>query len=340
MTHDLSLARQEQQELSDLQEQFLAIVADKLEATETVFQRFLESDVPFIDGASNYIARSGGKRVRPALLLLVSRMLGHDGEEEVTYAAVIELIHTASLIHDDIIDHATLRRGSPTVNRLWGNSRPVLLGDWIYTTAMKMALTHDNLEVIRRLCTATLRMVEGELLTLERLGSMDLSVEEYFEIIERKTAHLFAAACSIPALIAPAHPGSELALHSYGRKLGTCFQLVDDLLDFTATEDEVGKPVLSDLREGKLTLPLILLLSRVGAVERQLIATVLEDRTFDRVAPEQILELVRSEGTVEEVDLLARTHAAEAQRELAFFPAVPARAALEYAPDYILRRRY
>jgi octaprenyl-diphosphate synthase len=267
-------------------------------------------------------------------------MLGHDSDEEVTYAAVIELIHTASLIHDDIIDHATLRRGSPTVNRLWGNSRPVLLGDWIYTTAMKMALAHDNLEVIRRLCTATLRMVEGELLTLERLGSMDLSVEEYFEIIERKTAHLFAAACSIPALIAPAHPGSEKALHAYGRKLGTCFQLVDDLLDFTATENEVGKPVLSDLREGKLTLPLILLLERVSDEQKALIATVLQDRSFDRVAPEQILELVRSEGTLDEVDLLARTRAAEAQQDLAFFPAVPARAALEYAPDYILRRRY
>jgi octaprenyl-diphosphate synthase len=183
-------------------------------------------------------------------------------------------------------------------------------------------------------------MVEGELLTLERLGSMNLSVDEYFEIIERKTAHLFAAACSIPALIAPAHPGSEAALHAYGRKLGTCFQLVDDLLDFVATETEVGKPVLSDLREGKLTLPLILLLDRVGPAQRALIATVLEDRSFDRVAAEQILELVRSEGTLEEVDLLARTRAAEAQRDLAFFPAVPARAALEYAPDYILRRRF
>jgi len=267
-------------------------------------------------------------------------MLGHDGEEEITYAAVIELIHTASLIHDDIIDHATLRRGAPTVNRLWGNSRPVLLGDWIYTTAMKMALSHDNLEVIRRLCSATLRMVEGELLTLERLGAMNLSVEEYFEIIERKTAHLFAAACSIPALIAPAHPAQEKALHGYGRRLGTCFQLVDDLLDFTATEDEVGKPVLSDLREGKLTLPLILLLQRVGAVERELIATVLADRTFDRVPPERILELVRAEGTLEEVDLLARTQAAEAQQFLELFPAVPARAALEYAPEYILRRRF
>jgi octaprenyl-diphosphate synthase len=206
------------EDFSALQEQFLDLVADKLDATELIFRRYLESDVPFIDEACAYMATSGGKRVRPALLLLTSRLLGHDGDDEVTYAAVIELIHTASLIHDDIIDHAQLRRGTATVNHLWGNSRPVLLGDWMYTTAMNMALEHNNLEVIRRLCGATLKMVEGELLTLERLGSVDVSVEEYFQIIERKTAHLFAAACSIPTLIGPTLPGSERALSNYAAR--------------------------------------------------------------------------------------------------------------------------
>ena len=160
-------------------------------------------------------------------------ILDLDGEEEVTYAAVIEFIHTASLVHDDIIDHALLRRGRTSVNQLWGNSRPVLLGDWIYTTAMKMALRHDSLEVIRRLCSATLRMTEGELLTLERLGSSTVGVDEYFQIIERKTADLFAAAASIPALIPPANPNASAALHRYGAALGRCFQLVDDMLDFS-----------------------------------------------------------------------------------------------------------
>ena len=322
-----------------LQEQFLDLVAEKLAATEIQFRQYLESDVPFIDQACDYMATSGGKRVRPALLLLTSQMLGHDSEEEVTYAAVIELIHTASLIHDDIIDHATLRRGAATVNHLWGNSRTVLLGDWMYTTAMKMALSHGNLEVIRRLCAATLRMTEGELLTLERLGSVDLSIEEYFQIIERKTAHLFAAACEIPTLIAPTAAGSEAALRNYGNQLGTCFQLVDDLLDFTGTEDELGKPVLSDLREGKLTLPLILVLNRSGSREKDLVRAVLEDGSFERVAAEQILELVQGHGTLEEVEEMARMRAAEAQRELEMFAAVPARSALEYAPEYVLRRR-
>lgn len=324
---------------SALAGRFVDLVADKLVATEAVFRKNLDSDVPFIHRAGEYINHSGGKRVRPALLLLSARLLGHDGEEEVTYGAVIELIHTATLIHDDIIDHAGLRRGQPTLNNLWGNNLTVLLGDWIYTKAMQMALSHGKIEVIQRLCDATLRMTEGELLAFQRLGAIDLTVDEYFEIIDRKTAHLFAAACSIPSLIPPARPEAGLVLARYGRALGICFQLVDDLLDFTARESELGKPVLSDLKEGKLTLPLILLLPRVAAAERRLIEMVLEDRSFTRVSPQQILELVQSQGTLEEVTEMAEGYAAEARRELAFFPPSDARDALELTPDFVLHRR-
>ena len=318
---------------------FVELVADKLAATEEVFRRELGSDVPFIQMAGEYIAQGGGKRVRPALLLLSSRLLGHDGDEEVTYGAVVELIHTATLIHDDILDHASLRRGQPTLNHLWGNNLTVLLGDWLYTKAMQMALAHNQIEVIQRLCDATLKMTEGELLALQRLGAVDLSVEEYFEIIDRKTAYLFSAACSIPSLIPPARPEAGQVLARYGRALGTCFQLVDDLLDFTARETELGKPVLSDLKEGKLTLPLLLLLPRVQPAERRLIEMVLEDRSFDRVSPEEILALVRAEGTVEEVETMAEEHAAQAKQELQFFPPSDARDALEFAPDFVLHRR-
>ena len=324
---------------SALAGRFVDLVADKLVATEAVFRHHLDSDVPFIHHAGEYITQGGGKRVRPALLLLAARLLGHDGDEEVTYGAVVELIHTATLIHDDIIDHASLRRGQPTLNNLWGNNLTVLLGDWIYTKAMQMALSHGQIEVVRRLCDATLRMTEGELLAFQRLGAIDLTVDEYFEIIDRKTAHLFAAACSIPSLIPPARPEAGQVLARYGRALGICFQLVDDLLDFTARESELGKPVLSDLKEGKLTLPLILLLPRVAAAERRLIEMVLEDRSFTRVAPQQILELVQVQGTLEEVTELAEGHAAEARRELAFFPPSDARDALEFAPDFVLHRR-
>jgi len=318
---------------------FMELVADKLVAVEALFQEQLDSDVPFIHDAGSYIGRGGGKRVRPALLLLASRLLGHDGDEEITYAAVVEFIHTATLIHDDIIDHANLRRGQPTLNHLWGNHLTVLLGDWIYTKAMQMALSHGQVEVIQRLCAATLKMTEGELLAFQRLGAPDLGAEEYFEIIDRKTAHLFSAACSIPALIPPHRPEAGQVLARYGRALGTCFQLVDDLLDFTARESELGKPVLSDLKEGKLTLPLILLLPRIQPAERRLVEMVLEDRSFSRVSPEEILDLVRTEGTLEEVSTMAEQLAAEAKRELEFFPPGDAREALEFAPDFVLHRR-
>jgi octaprenyl-diphosphate synthase len=318
---------------------FVDLVADKLVATEALFRQHLASDVPFIDKAGDYILQGGGKRVRPALLLLAARLLGHDGEEEITYGAVVELIHTATLIHDDVIDHATLRRGQSTLNDLWGNHLTVLLGDWIYTKAMQMALTHGQVEVIQRLCGATLRMTEGELLAFQRLGAPDLGVDEYFEIIDRKTAHLFAAAASIPSLIAPQRPEAGAVLFRYGRTLGTCFQLVDDLLDFTAREAELGKPVLSDLKEGKLTLPLILLLPRVTPEARRKVETVLADRSFARVAAGEVLELVVAEGTIEEVEEMAEGYAEQAKRELEFFPPSDTRDALEFAPDFVLHRR-
>jgi octaprenyl-diphosphate synthase len=318
---------------------FVDLVADKLLATEAVFRHHLDSDVPFIHKAGDYITKGGGKRVRPALLLLTARLLGHDGDEEVTYGAVIEFIHTATLIHDDIIDHAALRRGQATLNNLWGNNLTVLLGDWIYTKAMQMALLHGQVEVIRRLCDATLKMTEGELLAFQRLGAIELTADEYFEIIDRKTAHLFAAACSIPTLIAPQRPDAAPFLDRYGRALGTCFQLVDDLLDFTARESELGKPVLSDLKEGKLTLPLILLLPRVRTADRRLVETVLEDRSFARAPAQAILDLVHAEGTLEEARETAEGWAAQAKQELAFFPPGDARDALELAPDFVLHRR-
>ncbi|MEM7052344.1 MAG: polyprenyl synthetase family protein [Acidobacteriota bacterium] len=318
---------------------FLALIADKLEATEAVFREALAADVPRIREAGTYLAEGGGKRVRPALVLLASRLLGRDGEEEVTYAAVVELIHTATLIHDDVIDHADLRRGQATLNQIWGNHPTVLLGDWIYTLAMQKALSHQRVEVLQKLVDATLRMTEGELLALHRLGAIDLTTDEYFEIIDRKTARLFAAACAVPALIPPLRPEAGEALERYGAHLGVCFQLVDDLLDFDGREEELGKPVLSDLKEGKLTLPLILLLPRIAPADRQLIAQVLEDRAFERVAAQQILELVEREGTLDETRQIARDYSARAKAELEFFRPCEAREALELAPDFVLDRR-
>jgi len=318
---------------------FLELIEPKLEATESLFHEQLGSDVPFIQEAGEYIFRGGGKRVRPALLLLAAQMLDLETEEDVTYAAAVELIHTATLIHDDIIDHAALRRGQETLNRVWGNSLTVLLGDWLYTTAMHESLRHDNVEVIRALCVATREMTEGELLALQRLGAIDLTVEEYFEIINRKTAKLFAAACSVPSLVPPARPEARAALNRYGEALGMCFQLVDDLLDFTAKEEDLGKPVLSDLKEGKMTLPILLALPRISERERQAIETVLRDRAFNAVSTDEVMEIVVTQGTLDETRERAQTYARQAREALAFFPSSAAREALEFAPDFVLSRR-
>ena len=320
-------------------ERILGLISDKLVDTEAVFVEHLRSDVPFIQNAGEYIFSGGGKRVRPAMLLLSARLLGHDSDEEITYAAVVELIHTATLIHDDIIDHAELRRGQATVNRVWGNSLTVLLGDWLYTTSMEMALQHGNLEIVQRLCQATLRMTEGELLAHQRMGAIDLHSDEYFDIIRRKTAHLFASCCSIPSLMKPAMPEAGDALYEYGMALGICFQLVDDLLDYTADQSELGKPVLSDLKEGKLTLPLILALPRLEPARRKLVSMVLEDESFERVGSADILDIVRTEGTIEEVEEMARKYADESLEQLGRLPAGDAREALEFAPEFVLQRR-
>lgn len=320
-------------------ERFLDLIAGKLAATEAVFRRNLENDVPFVQQAGEYLFEGGGKRMRPALLLLSARLLGRDSDEEVTYAATVELIHTATLIHDDIIDDSSLRRGRRTINELWGNSLTVLLGDWLYTRALQKALSHGNLAVIRHLCDATLRMTEGELLAQQRLGDIDLSVDEYFDIIDRKTAQLFAAAAAIPGLMAPPEPEACEALGRYGRALGTCFQVVDDLLDFTSSERELGKPVLGDLVDGKLTLPLILALPRIDDSGRGAIQRVLEDRGFERTSSDEILELVAREGTLEEAGEMAAAWAETARAALAGLPANEAREALELAPDFVLNRR-
>jgi octaprenyl-diphosphate synthase len=317
----------------------LAPIADKLAATEALIRTRVTSDVPFVERAGEYLFAAGGKRMRPALLLACARLLGRDSDEEVTYAAVVEFIHAATLVHDDIIDHSDLRRGRRTVNSMWGSDLTVLLGDWLYTTAMRMAIEHDNLAIIDLFCGATLRMTEGELLVLERLGAPDFGVEEYFDVIDRKTAALFSAACAAPALMHPARPEAREPLAAYGRALGVCFQIVDDLLDFTASEATLGKPVLSDLREGKLTLPILLAMPRLTPFDRAKVEHVLVDRAFRRSTADEILELVTREGTLAEAREHAEHWAEQARQALDSLPEGDARPTLAAAVDFVLDRR-
>jgi octaprenyl-diphosphate synthase len=323
--------------VADLRE-IVQLVEDDLVQVELVFQEQCRSDVRLIAEIGRYIQEGGGKRIRPALLLLATRLCGYRGERAILLASVVEFIHTATLLHDDIIDEATVRRGRRSVNSRWGNDITVLLGDFLYTKSMSMALSQDNLKILRLLSDVTLRMIEGEILEIERNGNLEISDADHLDIIKRKTADLFAGCMRIGAILGEVGDEKERALASYGENLGICFQMVDDILDFTADEKVLGKPVANDLREGKLTLPVIFLLRRCGARGAELIRAVLEDRGFVRVSREQIAALARDCGALEDARALAEKYAQAARRDLAVFDRSPFREALEALPDFILAR--
>ena len=317
----------------------LSLVETKLREVEEELERRTRSEVPTIALIGEYLVDGGGKRIRPALLLLASRLLGYEGAVDVKYAAVLELIHTATLVHDDIIDGAETRRGRASANRRWGNELTVLFGDYLYMKGMKTALEEGDVRVLDVLGDVTLAMTEGEILGAERRGSLHLSIDDYLEIVRRKTAHLFAAACRIPAFLVPGGEAHAEALWGFGLALGTAFQLQDDLLDYTASEEELGKPVLSDLREGKLTLPLILSLPDATAGERAAVETVMREEGFVSVPVSAILGLVERLGGLEKARRLVEVYADRAAGFARALPAGESREGLLLAAEYAARRR-
>ncbi|HUP45347.1 MAG TPA: polyprenyl synthetase family protein [Thermoanaerobaculia bacterium] len=319
-------------------ERLVELIAPKLQLVEEELQRNFQSQIKTISDVGQHILAGGGKRLRPALLLLVSEMLEYEGYRDVTYGAVVEYIHTATLVHDDIIDEAELRRGRTSVNYGWGNELTVLVGDYIFMHSMRLALAEGNLDILRLLSNVTIRMIEGEILGLETNGRADLTMDDYFEIVGRKTAALFGACCRIPAYLVDLPDHSAASLFNYGLNLGICFQLIDDLLDFTSSTEVLGKPALSDLKEGKLTLPLILTMPRATAGEREIIARVVTNKSFDGVAPEEVIAIVRRHGAIEETRKIARDYASRARAALEPFPDSPAREALDLALDFVLDR--
>jgi octaprenyl-diphosphate synthase len=318
------------------------LIADKLARVEEELLIHFRSPIPTIDRMGSYLAQGGGKRIRPALLLLSARVLGYDeedGEKDVRYAAVVEFIHTATLVHDDIIDEARLRRGRTSANARWGNNLTVLFGDYLYTMSMGIALDEGDLTILKVLSDTTLSMIEGEILGMEKEGSLHVTREEALEITRRKTADLFAAACRLPAHFAPR--GDLVAaerLGEYGRCLGMAFQLIDDLLDYTGSEQEVGKPVLNDLREGKLTMPLLLALPKASPAEREKVAAVLREREFKSVEPAEILSIVDRCDAIAQTRALARDYAGAARVALGAFPDSDAKDGLLLATESIIDR--
>jgi len=315
----------------------LESVRPDLEKVELEFERHLRAHVGLIPEIGSYLQASGGKRVRPAVLLMTARLCGYTGELAVLYAGAVEFIHTATLIHDDMIDDSTLRRGRETVHARWGNEISVLLGDFLYIKALALALSNDSLQVIRLLCDVTLRMIEGELYQLSKNGDVDITEEEHFDIIRRKTAYLFGGCAEIGAILGGAPPDRQRALRDYGFNLGVTFQLVDDLLDLTGTEATIGKPVGGDLREGKMTLPLIHMLRRQPAT-REAVAGIVRDRVVDSWRWRAVSEGLAETGAVEYAMARAAEYATAARRSLEVFPPGPDRDALMALPDFVLAR--
>ncbi len=316
-----------------------APISDRLEAVEEFIARELDAAQPMVSEVAGYVLASGGKRIRPALVLLISKALGASGERDVRYGAVVEFIHSATLIHDDIIDESDLRRGKPTANNRWGNQTTVLVGDWLYTRSMALCLEFGDVDVMRMLTSATLQMTEGEIMADRVRGRLDLTEDQYMEITRRKTAELFAAACALPALFKPATLHLTEPLLDFGRELGLCFQLIDDLLDFTSDRSRLGKPVLADLREGKVTLPILLLLPRLDRAQRSRLDRVVGSGSFDAMSEQEVLEMVRTSGVLDEVQARATGHAERAVARLQCLPVCRERDALAHATRLLVERQ-
>jgi octaprenyl-diphosphate synthase len=313
------------------------LLREDLAAIEREFGRDTVSGVEAITEIGEYLRNGGGKRIRPALLLLSAKLFNYEGRGAVRLGAVVEIIHTATLVHDDIIDEAEIRRGRPAANTQWGNSKCVLAGDWLYMQAFKVALQERNFRILDTLIELTQQMVEGELLQMEKLGKL-ISLDEYFDLIYRKTACLFSVCMRMGAILGGATPQQEESLAQYGRNLGMAFQIVDDVLDLTASESVLGKPVASDLREGKVTMAVIHALERCTAPEREPIKAVLRNGGFDGISHGDILAILNRYGSLDAASERAAQYAELARKAICTFPSNEIKRALLWAPDFVVAR--
>src|SRR5215813_3653962 len=314
------------------------LIAPELLHVEEELRGYTRSDITPISEIGEYLLTAGGKRIRPALLLLTAKMLGDVSPMDIRLAAVVEFIHNATLVHDDVIDAADTRRGRPSANSHWGNSMTVLAGDWLYMQSFAVALAEKNLDVLNTLIDITQKMVEGELLQLTLLGKSQISEQQLLDIVERKTAYLFSGCTKLPAIAAGMNHGSAERLADVGKSLGMAFQLVDDLLDLTSTQDVLGKPVASDLKEGKMTLPMLFAISNAQPEDTIKVQKVLNDRDFLSVDRSEILSLVERADALNRTRMMAQSYAARATHMLEEFPPSIYRDAIVSIPEFILNR--
>jgi len=315
------------------------VIANEMVQVEVEFERQARSNVQVIDYLGEYLRASGGKRVRPALTILSNYAVGGDGSRynSIRMATVMEFLHTATLVHDDIIDKADTRRKRPTVNALYGNETAVLMGDWLYMSAFETSLAERSLPILDILTRVTRKMTEGELLQLTLLGDASVSEAQYFEVLKRKTAYLFSASCEIGAILGGASETQRVALRDYGLSLGTAFQLIDDLLDFTSSEEALGKAAGADLLGSKVTLPLIYLRDAEPDT-LELLQTVLREGKYASVSQHELTETMVRTGALEKARARADEYASDARAALDNLPDSDYCDSLRALPTYILDR--
>lgn len=320
-------------------EAIFALARPDLALVEAEFDRQINSAPPVVASIGRYLHEGGGKRVRPMLLLLATRLLNDEvTQSAVNMAAVMEMLHTATLVHDDIIDEACVRRGRPSANVHWGNNKTVLIGDWLYMTAFDISLRERNFDILDSMTRMTRMMVEGEIIQLSLIGNSRITEAEHLDIVRRKTAHMFSVCAEVGGIVAGANGEERRALARYGQSLGIAFQLTDDVLDFVSTEAKLGKPVANDLREGKLTLPLIYLMEEGRKEDRDMLETVMREGGFESVRREDVLGLIHKHGTLARARAEAQRYADEAIESLSIFPDSPYRQALLSIPHFIVER--
>ncbi|MDO3379257.1 polyprenyl synthetase family protein [Geoalkalibacter halelectricus] len=320
-------------------ENALKLLSDDLKKVEGQFKEFLDSDVYLVRKVGEYVIASGGKRMRPMLLLLCARLCGYSGDKHVGLGAVVEFLHTATLLHDDVVDDAVLRRGNASANTLWGNQASVLVGDFLLAKSFSIMVRGGNLDILQVLSDATTRMSEGEIMQL--IGTCDLSMDEdrYLDVVRSKTAVLISAACEVGGILGGVDAERRAALREFGMELGIAFQFMDDALDYVAEEAEFGKSRGHDLEEGKMTLPLIHALRQCSAEEHQRVEEIVEQDELSAEDLDFVCDLIERFGGIEHTRTRAQQLVEQAKERLSGFPATEARQALFELADYVVSRR-
>ena len=314
----------------------VALARDDMAAVDRLISKSLESDVALVSQVSEYIVMSGGKRLRPMIVLLAARAFGYEGEQHVRAAAIIEFIHTATLLHDDVVDSSSRRRGKDSANTVFGNQASVLVGDFLYSRAFQMMVDIDSMRVMQILADATNTIAAGEVMQLMNVHDPDTTEEAYRQVIYRKTARLFEAGAQIAAVLAD-HPDHEAAMIQYGQDLGTAFQLVDDALDFNASAVELGKNLGDDLAEGKATLPLIYAMEKGSADDKSLIRNAILEGGIEKL--ERITAVIESTGALQYTAARAQEAADSAIAALSDVPDSEYKQALTAIADFSVQRR-